>query len=108
RPPPTQAEVRADPALLSVLVDVAHSFAWTQGVLTGAGWLDQLAALPLEVRVTLPDGTRLLGVHAVPGRDDGPGIRPGLADAELRRAVAGAAAELVLVGHTHWPVDRMM
>jgi predicted phosphodiesterase len=106
RPPPTLAEVRANPALLPILVDVAHSFAWTQGVVTGAGWLDRLAALPLEVRLTLPDGTRVLGVHAAPGRDDGPGIRPGLSDAELRAVVAGAGAELVLVGHTHWPVDR--
>ncbi|HVG98508.1 MAG TPA: metallophosphoesterase family protein [Chloroflexota bacterium] len=106
RPPPTPAQVRADPALLSVLVDVAHSFAWTQGVLTGAGWLDRLAALPLETRLTLPDGTRVLGVHASPGRDDGPGVRPGLSDADLRALVAGAGADLVLVGHTHWPVDR--
>jgi predicted phosphodiesterase len=106
RPPPTLAEARADPALLPVLLDVAHSFAWTQGVLTGAGWLDRVAALPVETRLTLPDGTRLLGVHASPGRDDGPGVRPGASDAGLRALVAGAGAELILVGHTHWPVDR--
>jgi predicted phosphodiesterase len=106
RPPPTLDDVRADPALLPVLLDVAHSFAWTQGVLTGGGWLERLAALPLEVRLTLPDGTRVLGVHAAPGRDDGPGVRPGLSDAEVDALLAGCGADLVLVGHTHWPVDR--
>jgi predicted phosphodiesterase len=106
RPPPTPAEVRADPALLPVLLAVAHSFAWTQGVVTGAGWLDRLAALPVEQRLTLPDGTRLLGVHAAPGRDDGPGVRPDLPDADLGPLLAGGGADLVVVGHTHWPVDR--
>lgn len=38
RPPPTLADVRANPAPLPVLIDVARSFAWTQGVVTGAGW----------------------------------------------------------------------
>ena len=41
------------------------------------GWTDWVAGLPDEVRTHLPDGTRLLGVHAVPpGFDDGPGINP--------------------------------
>ena len=106
RPPPTLAQARADPALLPVLLDVAHSFAWTQGAVTAAGWLERLAALPVETRLTLPDGTRLLGAHAAPGRDDGPGVRPGMADDELGALVAGCGADLVLVGHTHWPVDR--
>ena len=39
-------------------IEVAHSFAWTQGYVTGAGWFDWLARLPLELRLELPDGTR--------------------------------------------------
>jgi predicted phosphodiesterase len=106
RPPPTLDEVRADLALLPVLVDVSHSIAWTQGAVTAGGWLEWLAALPVEVRLSLPDGTRLLGVHASPGRDDGPGVRPDLSEATLSTMLAGCEAELVCVGHTHWPVDR--
>jgi predicted phosphodiesterase len=106
RPPPTPAEVRADPGLLPQYTDVAQTLSWSQGCVAAAGWLDWLAALPGEVRLTLPDGTRLLGVHAAPGRDDGPGVTPVLDDGTLASYLAGAGAELVCVGHTHWPLDR--
>src|SRR5262245_26471365 len=69
RPPPTLADVAADPRLLATLVEIAGTFAWTQGALTAAGWLDWLERLPLELHVALPDGTQVLGVHASPGRD---------------------------------------
>ena len=87
-------------------VQSAASFAWTRGVLTAGGWLDWLDGQPLEVRLTLPDGTRVLGVHASPGRDDGLGVRAEQSEDELEELVGGCDAELVLVGHTHMPVDR--
>jgi predicted phosphodiesterase len=104
RPNPTFAAVESDPRLLPLLADVAHSFAWTQGAVTVTGWLEWLAALPFEQRVVLPDGTRLLGVHASPG-SDGRGVHPGLSDADLRSLFTDCAADLVCVGHTHWPMD---
>jgi len=61
--------------------------------------------LPLDLRLTLPDGTRVLGVHAAPGTDDGKGLSPKLSEAELRAALAGCAADLVFAGHTHIPMD---
>jgi diadenosine tetraphosphatase ApaH/serine/threonine PP2A family protein phosphatase len=64
--------------------------------------------LPLEVRLTLPDGTRLLGVHASPGRDDGPGLHPKHSDDTLEQRLAGCEADLVIVGHTHVPLDRQV
>jgi predicted phosphodiesterase len=106
RPGPTPEAAQADPRLVPQLIEVARSFAWTQGYLSAAGWLDWLAALPLEQRLTLPDGTRLLGVHAAPGEDDGPGLYPALSDAELHALLAGCGADLVCVGHTHWPLDQ--
>jgi predicted phosphodiesterase len=106
RPYPTFAHVAADTTLIPRLVEVAHSFAWTQGVLTSAGWLDWLAALPLEQRLDLPDGTRVLATHVAPGQDDGAGIHPALSDAELSALVGGASADMVCAGHTHWPLDR--
>jgi predicted phosphodiesterase len=106
RPPPTMEAAQADPRLVPILVQVAHSFAWTQGYVTATGWLDWLAGLPLEQRLTLPDGTRLLGVHAAAATDDETSVHPGLSDGELRVLVADCEADLLCVGHTHWPLDR--
>jgi predicted phosphodiesterase len=106
RPPPTLEDAQSEPELLPVLVEVAESFAWTQGCVTATGWLQWLTNLPLEARLTLPDGTNLLGVHASPGYDDERGIHPKLSDDELRTMVAGCDADLVCVGHTHFPLDR--
>jgi predicted phosphodiesterase len=106
RPPPSPDEARADPALLQALVEVAGTFAWTQGAVTQAGWLEWLSQLPLEQRAVLPDGTRVLGVHASPGRDDGPGLRPDQDQAAWERLLAGCRADLVCAGHTHLPLDR--
>jgi predicted phosphodiesterase len=95
-----------DPGFVPRLVSLARSFAWTQGYLTLHGWLDWLADLPLEHRATLPDGTRVLAVHASPGRDDGPGVTLATTPDELRAMVHGCEADLVVVGHTHWPQDH--
>jgi len=108
RPPPTTEEVRRDPSLLEQFFEVAGTFAWTQGALAAGGWFGWLAELPLEQRLTLPDGTRLLGVHAAPGRDDGPGIHRGLSDAELAAILEPSDADLVFVGHTHVALDRVV
>jgi putative phosphoesterase len=106
RPAPTLEEAAADSKLLPSLVQVANTFAWTQGMVTAAGWLPWLRDLPLEKRVTLPDATRLLIVHASPGQDDGAGISPETNDAAIDALFAGCNAELVCLGHTHLPFDR--
>jgi predicted phosphodiesterase len=106
RPAPTLAEVQANPALAPTLLEITASFAWTQGVLSATGWLDWLGQLPLELRETLPDGTRFLGVHAAPGTDDGPGIPPDMRDADLDGVLTGCDADLICTGHVHWVQDR--
>ncbi|HEY1294551.1 MAG TPA: metallophosphoesterase family protein [Chloroflexota bacterium] len=106
RPHPSIEDAQADPELVSRIVEVANSFAWTQGVISAGGWFNWLAGLPLEQRFDLSDGTRLLGVHVAPGQDDGVGIHPRLSDVELAEHVANAQADLICVGHTHWPLDR--
>ena len=90
----------------AVVIEMANSFSWTRGYITASGWFDWLRALPLEQRRALPDGSRLLAVHAAPGTDDGPGVNPEQSDTELLQLVADSASDLVLVGHTHWPLDR--
>jgi putative phosphoesterase len=105
-PFPTVEQARQSPELIDLLVHVARSFAWTRGYLAAHGLLDRLAELPLERRATLPDGTRLLAVHAAPGTDEGEGLHHGLGDEELAERVRGCGADLVCVGHTHLVVDR--
>lgn len=65
-----------------------------------------LAALPGQLRLSLPDGTRVLGVHASPGADDGLGIDPDISDEQLSRLLTGCAADVVIGGHTHMTADR--
>jgi predicted phosphodiesterase len=73
RPSPSIEDAKSNSELMGALVEVANTFAWTQGMITAAGWLPWLQELPIELRIELPNGTRFLGVHASPGRDDGPG-----------------------------------
>src|SRR5262245_43454687 len=55
-----EEQVRADATLLAQWVEAARAFAWTRGYLTARGWFEWLANLPVELRLRLPDGTRLL------------------------------------------------
>lgn len=101
RPPPYPEQVKQDPTLLARYVEIAQTFAWTQGAITRDGWLTRLAELPLESRATLPDGTRVLCVHASPGTDDGMGFNPATTPEELDALFGASNADLVFVGHTH-------
>ncbi|HLZ24473.1 MAG TPA: metallophosphoesterase family protein [Ktedonobacterales bacterium] len=103
---PSLEDAHKDPEKVRLYASFAASFGWAKGYVTAAGQLDWLAHLPLEQRETLPDGTRLLGVHAAPGTDDGDGIHPKITDDALRAAARQAEADLIVVGHTHVPLDR--
>ncbi|HYI24837.1 MAG TPA: metallophosphoesterase family protein, partial [Thermomicrobiales bacterium] len=83
-----------------------ESMAWARDALAASGGLDWVASLPTDARVVLPDGTRVLIVHASPGTDDGPGLRDTQSDDEVRALIADADAGLIVVGHTHLPIDR--
>ncbi|HEX7736377.1 MAG TPA: metallophosphoesterase family protein [Ktedonobacteraceae bacterium] len=108
RPGPSDADAQANPRLLPFVLAMATNLAWTQGQILASGWWAWFEQLPLEARLTLPDGARVLGVHAAPGLDDGPGIIPSLSDDELSVLLAPAEADLVIVGHTHVPLDRTL
>ena len=58
RPLPPPEVMLKDPGIISIYLQVIGSFAWTQGAVTAGGWMPWLAALPLELRTQLPDGTR--------------------------------------------------
>lgn len=108
RPPPSIEDVKADLSLLPRSIEVAQTFTWTQGMVTSAGKLSWLQQLPLELRATLPDGTRFLGVHASPGRDDGDGIPPTLDDDAIDQLLQTAEADILCCGHTHRPLYRRL
>lgn len=81
-------------------------FSWTAGRLHESGWLDWLTSLPASLRGELATGHRLVGVHATPGRDDGPGLHAGLSDDELEKLLDLADADVLCAGHTHVPLAR--
>ena len=98
--------LKGDPAQDAAFLARINMLAWAQGALITSGWMNWMQSLELEQRITLPDGTRVLLAHAAPGTDDGAGIRPVHSDAEIAAALDGCEADLVFVGHTHWPLDR--
>ena len=106
RPGPYLTDPDLDSAKILRMVEIAGTFAWTQGAVAVTGWWDWMAQLPLELERTLPDGTRCLCVHAAPGSDDGDGIAPDTADETIAGLLDGCPADLVCVGHTHQPFDR--
>ena len=107
-PTPTIASAQANPDLVPTLVEVVQGFGWTKGMVTAASWYDWLAQLPLEQRLTLPDGTRVLLVHASPGADNNDGISPEQSQAAMEALMEGCTDDLVFVGHTHLPVDTRL
>ena len=103
RPLATPVEEVTDLALLRDCIGILESFAWTAGAMSAGGHLPFMLGLPLEERVTLPNGSRVLLVHASPGCDDGSGFVPWYSDGEMSERLEGCGADLVCVGHTHWP-----
>lgn len=94
RPSPSIEEAKRNSEWMGALVEVANTFAWTQGMITAGGWLPWLQELPIDMRISLPNGARFLGVHASPSRDDGSGISPHTNAAEMASLLRDCDAEL--------------
>jgi predicted phosphodiesterase len=107
RPWPHPADIEKDPSLRELFDAIEASFSWTRDELA-ADWCGFLATLPREQRLRLSDGTTLLGIHASPSSDDGPGITPEIDDEDLLPLLAGSDADVVCGGHTHQPTDRRL
>jgi putative phosphoesterase len=98
--------VQQPPQLAEQFAERLAMLTWTQGALIASGWMNWMASLNLEQRITLPDGARVLLVHASPGKDDGDGIQPAMSDAQIADSIADSDSDLIFVGHTHWQLDR--
>jgi putative phosphoesterase len=107
-PHATAAEAVGSVDLVERYAAMAAGSAWTRGVLDQAGLLDVLAGLPEQLRLRWPGGIDLLGVHASPRADDGPGIDPAIPDERLGALLAGVGADVVIGGHTHYAADRVV
>jgi predicted phosphodiesterase len=106
-PHATAADAVGHLDLVERFAKMAAGIGWTRGVLDQAGMLDDLAALPAQLHLRLPGGATILGVHASPHADDGPGIDPGLPGEQLFGLLAGCGADVVVGGHTHYQTDRL-
>jgi hypothetical protein len=73
----TVADAAGSVDLVRRYAGMAAGIGWTRGVLDQAGLLWVLDGLPDQLRLRLPGGADVLGVHASPRADDGQGIEPG-------------------------------
>jgi predicted phosphodiesterase len=105
-PHATPADAVGDEDLVHRYGQMAGAIGWTRGALSQAGLLDDLAGRPERQLLDLPDGSRLLGVHASPASDDGPGIDTDATDEALAALLDGCGADIVVGGHTHIATDR--
>ena len=105
RPDPSFETVMADPSELPRLVEVAATFAWTRGFLAAHGRVDTILSYVSEFRSILPDGSRLLALHASLVSDAGPGITPRLTRADVEVLFPSHGADVVMAGHTHERTD---
>jgi diadenosine tetraphosphatase ApaH/serine/threonine PP2A family protein phosphatase len=94
------------PKIAKLQRQLTRSFSWSTGAVRATGWLHWFRELKLDFRINLPDGSKVLAVHAAPGTDDGMGININTSDHELWQLVSDADANLIFVGHTPIPFDR--
>lgn len=81
---------------------------WTVGALAQGEWLQWMADLSLEYRITLPDGTSVLLVHASPNTCKGKGLTPDQSDDEVWDKFGVAEETLIFVGHMHKVQERFI
>lgn len=107
-PHPTPRAAMSDEDLVRRYGLMAAGAAWTRGVLDQAGVLGLLDDLPLRQTTLLADGTTLLGVHASPQSDDGPGFDMTSTDSQLADMLVDVDCDWIVGGHTHDPTDRQV
>ncbi len=101
---PSVERVMSDPRLLNSLVSVEQGNGWARGAIFATGWFGWLRDLPFEQRMSLPDGTRLLGVHASLASDELVVVE-GTAAKEAEEMFPDCQADVIFAGHAHLESD---
>jgi predicted phosphodiesterase len=78
---------------------------WVAGQV--ADWSGYLSALVHELRIDGPNAQPIRVLHAS-ARSDRDGIRPSMSDEQIAALLEGVDEPLVVCGHTHVPLDRML
>ena len=82
------------------------NFRWIVEHLSYADY-EFLRDLPPRLEMEVPGYGRIVAVHATPN-DDETNLRPDTPDDQVRPHLAGLDVRLLLYGHTHRPVDRVV
>ncbi len=90
----------------ALLAERAANFRWTVERLSYADY-EFLRDLPLRLEMDVPGYGRVVAVHATP-TDDENVILPETPDDQIRPYLADLDARLLLYGHTHRPLDRIV
>jgi putative phosphoesterase len=88
------------------LAERSANFLWTVERLSYADY-EFLRTLPSRLEMDVPGYGRVVAVHATPA-DDEAVILPGTPDDQTRPHLSGLDARLLLYGHTHRPMDRIV
>ncbi|MFT5365502.1 MAG: putative phosphodiesterase [Candidatus Latescibacterota bacterium] len=90
--------------MVNMLTSVEQGNGWARGAVTATGSYDWLKNMPFEQRTTLPDGTRLLGVHASLVSDELV-VMKDTTEKTATEIFPDIQADLVFAGHAHEESD---
>ena len=93
-------------AMPALLAEREANFRWTVERLSYADY-EFLRDLPPRLEMDVPGYGRVVAVHATP-TDDESVIFPDTPDDQIRPYLSGLDARLLLYGHTHCPLDRVV
>jgi len=93
-------------AMPTRLAERDANFRWTVERLSCTDY-EFLRALPPRLEMEIPSHGRVVAVHASP-TDDEATLYPDIPDGQIRPHLSGLEARLLLYGHTHRPMDRVV